>query len=307
MRGRNWQRPCQAELVNVVIARLECLRRKSWTIEKYFSLNLTYVVAFHRLNRHFGPTSGVRNSHFSGGRNFKNAPYTFESTNWRDWNCVSSIFRWSLLSGGRKDTEVWLYILFHWFLSVWKWIQISNLLQEQPSFPRIHISFFQFFPFTCIRIFPFVSDLEQLPGSSWFYNKYLSYQNHYCIKKPARFVCGSIRLLQVVRLDTVCSGATTATSIFRCSFLFAAFFLSLHMSYFCVNFFFFFFFLLTWAGKRLGVRRAGTAATTTTKKKGIAKQMTAVRLCPGVSLTLVWSRKLTKKSQRQEGVPPLPS
>ena len=102
-RGRNWQRPCQTELVNMMIARLECLRRKSWTIEKYFSLNLTYVVAFHRLNRHFGPTSGVRNSHFSGGRNFKNALRTFESANWRDWNCVSSIFRWSLLSGGCKD------------------------------------------------------------------------------------------------------------------------------------------------------------------------------------------------------------
>ena len=55
------------------------------------------------LNRHFGPTSGVRNSHFSGGRNIKNALRTFESTNWRDWNCVSSIFRWSLLSGGHKD------------------------------------------------------------------------------------------------------------------------------------------------------------------------------------------------------------
>ena len=80
-RGRNWQRPCQAELVNVMIARSECLRRKSWMIEKYFSLNLTYVVAFHRLNRHFGPTSGVRNSHFSGGRNFKNALRTFESAN----------------------------------------------------------------------------------------------------------------------------------------------------------------------------------------------------------------------------------
>ena len=69
---------------------------------KVFSLNLTYVVAFHRLNRHFGLTSSVRNSHFSGGRNFKNALRTFESANWRDWNCVSSIFRWSLLSGGRK-------------------------------------------------------------------------------------------------------------------------------------------------------------------------------------------------------------
>ena len=101
--GCNWQRPCQAELVNVMIARSECLRRKSWTTEKYFSLNLTYLVAFHRLNRHFGPTSGVRNSHFSGGRNFKNALRTFESANWRDWNCVSSISRWSLLSGGRKD------------------------------------------------------------------------------------------------------------------------------------------------------------------------------------------------------------
>ena len=86
-----------------MIARSECLRRKSWTTEKYFSLNLTYLVAFHRLNRHFGPTSGVRNSHFSGGRNFKNALRTFESANWRDWNCVSSISRRSLLSGGRKD------------------------------------------------------------------------------------------------------------------------------------------------------------------------------------------------------------
>ena len=80
-RGRNWQRPCQAELVNVMIARSECLRRKSCTIEKYFSLNLMYVGVFHRLNRHIGPTSGVCNLHFSGGRNFKNALRTFESTN----------------------------------------------------------------------------------------------------------------------------------------------------------------------------------------------------------------------------------
>ena len=108
----------------------------------------------------------------------------------------------------------------------------NNLLFPVYTYPSSY-----FFPF--IRIFPFASDLEQLPGSSWFYNKHLSYQNLYCIKKPARFVWGSIRLLQihVVRLDTVCSGATTATSIFRCSFLFAAFFLSLQMSYFCVKFF----------------------------------------------------------------------
>ena len=46
---------------------------------------------------------GVRNSHFSGGRIFKNAVRTFESANWRDWNCASAIFRWSLSSGGRKD------------------------------------------------------------------------------------------------------------------------------------------------------------------------------------------------------------
>ena len=80
---RKKKRPCQAELVTMMIARSECLRRKSWTIEKYFSLNLPYVVAFHRLlNRHFGPTSGVRISHFSGGRNFKNALLrTFESAN----------------------------------------------------------------------------------------------------------------------------------------------------------------------------------------------------------------------------------
>ena len=61
-RGRNWQRPCQAELVNVMIARSGCLRRKSWTIKKYFLPNLTHVVAIPRLNRHFGPTSSVRNS-----------------------------------------------------------------------------------------------------------------------------------------------------------------------------------------------------------------------------------------------------
>ena len=71
--------------------------------KKCFSLNLTYVVAFLRLNRRFGPTFGVRNSHFSGGRIFKNAVRTVESANWRDWNCVSAVFRWSLLSGGRKD------------------------------------------------------------------------------------------------------------------------------------------------------------------------------------------------------------
>ena len=68
-----------------------------------FRCNLTPVVAFCRLNWRFGPTFGVRNSHFSGGRIFKNALRTFESANWRDWNCVSAIFRWSLLSGGRKD------------------------------------------------------------------------------------------------------------------------------------------------------------------------------------------------------------
>ena len=70
---------------------------------KCFSLNFTYVVAFCRLDQRFGPTFGVRNSHFSGGRNFKNALRAFESVNSRDWNCVSAIFRWSLLSGGRKD------------------------------------------------------------------------------------------------------------------------------------------------------------------------------------------------------------
>ena len=37
-----------------------------------FRCNLTHVVAFCRLNRPFGPTAGVRNSHFSGGRIFKN-------------------------------------------------------------------------------------------------------------------------------------------------------------------------------------------------------------------------------------------
>ena len=71
--------------------------------KKCFSLNLTYVVAFLRLNQRFGPTFGVRNSLFSGGRIFKNSVCTFESASRRDWNCVSAIFRWSLLSGGRKD------------------------------------------------------------------------------------------------------------------------------------------------------------------------------------------------------------
>ena len=71
--------------------------------KKCFSLNFTYVVAFCRLDRRFGPTFGVRNSHFSGGRIFKNALRKFESVNSWDWNCVSAIFRWSLLSGGRTD------------------------------------------------------------------------------------------------------------------------------------------------------------------------------------------------------------
>ena len=34
--GRNWQRPCQEDLANAMIARPECLRGKSWTIEKVF-------------------------------------------------------------------------------------------------------------------------------------------------------------------------------------------------------------------------------------------------------------------------------
>ena len=97
------QRPCQAELPNAMIACSEWLQRKSWTVENYFSLNLTFVVAFPRLNQRFGPTSGVHNSYFSGGRIFKNAVHTFESANWREWFCVSAIFRWSVLSGGRKD------------------------------------------------------------------------------------------------------------------------------------------------------------------------------------------------------------
>ena len=52
--------------------------------KKCFSLNFTYVVAFCRLDRRFGPTFSVRNSHFSGGRIFKNALRTFESVNSRD-------------------------------------------------------------------------------------------------------------------------------------------------------------------------------------------------------------------------------
>ena len=46
-----------------------------------FRCNLTYVVAFCRLNRRFEPTVGVRNSHFSGGHIFKNTFRTFESAN----------------------------------------------------------------------------------------------------------------------------------------------------------------------------------------------------------------------------------
>ena len=84
--------------------------------KKCFSLNFTYVVAFCRLDRRFGPTFGVRSSHFSGGRIFKNALRTFESANSRDWNCVSAIFRWSLLSGGRKDR----------FDSTWKNLLIAK-------------------------------------------------------------------------------------------------------------------------------------------------------------------------------------
>ena len=94
-----------------MIARSECLRRKSSTIKKvFFAQFYVYVVAFCRLDRRFGPTFGVRNSHFSGGRIFKNALRTFESANSRDWNSVSSIFRWSLLSGGRKDRFDCMYI-----------------------------------------------------------------------------------------------------------------------------------------------------------------------------------------------------
>ena len=71
--------------------------------DRRFSLILMFVVAFLRLNWRYGPTSSVRNSHFSGGCIFKNVLRTFESAIWRDWNWVSAVFRWSLSSGGRKD------------------------------------------------------------------------------------------------------------------------------------------------------------------------------------------------------------
>ena len=68
-------------LFNAKIARSECLRRKVRQSKSVFRCNLTHVVAFCRLNRRFGPTIGVRNSHFSGGRIFKNTFRTFESAN----------------------------------------------------------------------------------------------------------------------------------------------------------------------------------------------------------------------------------
>ena len=103
MWGRNWQRQCKWSLQTRWSLVRSAFEGKVGRSKKCFSLNLTYVVAFPRLIRSFGPTSGVRNSHFSGGRIFKNALRTFESASWRDWNCMSAIFRWSLLSGGRKD------------------------------------------------------------------------------------------------------------------------------------------------------------------------------------------------------------
>ena len=98
------QRPCQAELANAMIARSECLRRKSYTIKKKcFSLNFTYVVAFCRLNRRFGPTFSVRNSHFSGGRIFKMHSESAEGLKLRVRN-----FRWckpDLTTNGRSLWE----------------------------------------------------------------------------------------------------------------------------------------------------------------------------------------------------------
>ena len=78
--GINETQLCKACLLaNAMIVRSESLRRKRWTIEKWFSLNLTYVVTFLSVNWGLGPTSGVCNSHFSGGRTFKNALRRFES------------------------------------------------------------------------------------------------------------------------------------------------------------------------------------------------------------------------------------
>ena len=106
---RPWKRSFQRDRRS-----FEVPAKESRTVENCLSLNLTCEVAFRRLNQPFGPTSGVCISHFSGGRIFKNALCTFESTNWRDWNCVSAIFRWSLLSGGRKERFdcIWTFFLF---------------------------------------------------------------------------------------------------------------------------------------------------------------------------------------------------
>ena len=75
--GRNCAK--RSLLANAMIVRSESLRRKRWTIEKWYSLNLTYVVTFLSVNWGLWPTSGVCNSHFSGGRTFKNALRRFES------------------------------------------------------------------------------------------------------------------------------------------------------------------------------------------------------------------------------------
>ena len=103
-----------------------------------FRCNLTHVVAFCRLNRRFGPTFGVRNSHFSGGRIFKNALRTFESANWRDWICVSAIFRWSLLSGGRKDRFDCILIQSRDLAMIARWHQCGTMTSQilaRASFP----------------------------------------------------------------------------------------------------------------------------------------------------------------------------
>ena len=97
-RGRNWQRPGQAELENVKIPRSECLRRKVRQSKKCFSLEFDACGRFLQVESTLWADHRCPQFAFLRWSQFQERTpllRSFESANWRDWNCVSAFVRWS--------------------------------------------------------------------------------------------------------------------------------------------------------------------------------------------------------------------
>ena len=88
------QRPCQAELENAKIARSECLRRKVRQSKKCFSLQFDACGRFLQVDSTLWADLRCPQFAFSQVVAFSRTHSVhFEYANWRDWNCVSAIFR----------------------------------------------------------------------------------------------------------------------------------------------------------------------------------------------------------------------